>query len=150
MHQNKWNNFLSYQLYISQKCMKQHYFSSSNNLLSDSRWSRQGRCQISVCIEWQGSHAGWNQRGIAALWGDKSFRTFSFNPTISFQINAHKLNPDDSYISLAILGQADHFIGNCVSTFSLVVRRERDFGSQNRRPTTYFGHKLYKRKIDLW
>ncbi|PAV84512.1 hypothetical protein WR25_12243, partial [Diploscapter pachys] len=66
-----------------------------------------------------------------------------------YEINAYKLNPDDSYISLAILGQADHFIGNCVSTFSLVVRRERDFGSQNRKPTTYFGHKLYKRKIDL-
>ncbi|KAE9548071.1 hypothetical protein FO519_008714 [Halicephalobus sp. NKZ332] len=66
-------------------------------------------------------------------------------------IKAHKLQDNDPYISLAILQRSDHFIGNCVSTFSSFVTRSREFGSrQDLKKTSFFGFKpLPTRKIEL-
>jgi len=41
-------------------------------------------------------------------------------------ISVHKLPEDDPYLDLAILGQSNHFIGNCISSYSAFVKRERD------------------------
>ena len=54
-----------------------------------------------------------------------------------------KLENPNSHLDLAILGRSSIFVGNCVSSFSAFVKRERDV---NELPTMFFG--FPKRKHD--
>uniref|UniRef100_A0A0N4ZJV4 GDP-fucose protein O-fucosyltransferase 1 n=1 Tax=Parastrongyloides trichosuri TaxID=131310 RepID=A0A0N4ZJV4_PARTI len=70
----------------------------------------------------------------------------------TYDVKAYKLNDNNPHVSLAILQASNHFIGNCVSTFTAFATRSREFSSaSSNRPTTFFGFSpsIRKRKIEL-
>ncbi|KJH46829.1 hypothetical protein DICVIV_07104 [Dictyocaulus viviparus] len=70
---------------------------------------------------------------------DRDHMIKDFNKALqTYKVKIHRLIPDDPLLSLAIFAKADHFIGNCISTFSHFARRERD-SEEPRKPTSYFG-----------
>ena len=63
-------------------------------------------------------------------------RPQTYRSLLPLQISVHYLNPSDPPLDLAVMGRADYFIGNCISSFTAFVKRERDVHA---RPTEFFG-----------
>lgn len=56
-------------------------------------------------------------------------------------IKAYKLNDNNPHVDLAILGRSNFFIGNCVSSYSSFVKRERDVRGF---PSEFWGYPIEK------
>ena len=52
-----------------------------------------------------------------------------------------KLEEENPHLDLAILGRSSIFVGNCVSSYSAFVKRERDV---NELPSMFFGFPIQK------
>ena len=63
---------------------------------------------------------------------------FYFFFSILQGVKVVKYNEKSPHVDLAILGRADHYIGNCVSTFSAFAGRER---LVNEKPSSFWAFK---------
>ena len=71
------------------------------------------------------------------------------------QILVYQLSSDTPELDLILLGKADYFIGNCISSFSAFVKRDRDV---NGKPSDFFTLDQLKsdilqtdtKKTELW
>lgn len=64
----------------------------------------------------------------------------------SFNIKVVKYDKDNPHVDLAILGKADYFIGNCISSFSAFVKRERD---SNSLPSEFWAFPIHQKSNQI-
>lgn len=64
---------------------------------------------------------------------------------INFNLKIVKYK-DNPHVDLAILGKADYFIGNCISSFSAFVKRERD---SNDLPSEFWAFPTYQKSNQI-
>ncbi|XP_071835612.1 GDP-fucose protein O-fucosyltransferase 1-like isoform X2 [Apostichopus japonicus] len=55
----------------------------------------------------------------------------------ALNVTVHHYNPTSPHLDLIMLGEADYFIGNCISTFTSFIKRERDARG---RLSTFWGY----------
>lgn len=65
---------------------------------------------------------------------------------MSFQVKVHHLDPWLPQIDLAILGKSELFIGNCISSFTSFVSRQRLVQDK---PTQFWGYSQCRNKHQM-
>lgn len=60
----------------------------------------------------------------------------SFFHPFPLQIKTYYLPPNLPQLDLILLGKANYFVGNCISSFTAFVKRERDV---KKKPSDFFG-----------
>ena len=56
---------------------------------------------------------------------------------VNYQISVVRRSPSDAQVDLAILSQSHHFIGNCISSFTAIVKRDRDIDNK---PSSFWNY----------
>ncbi|RXG60568.1 GDP-fucose protein O-fucosyltransferase 1 [Armadillidium vulgare] len=59
------------------------------------------------------------------------------------EVSVHKMEESEPHVELAVLGRTNHFIGNCISSFSAFAKRERDVKGF---PSSFWAFPLQKPK----
>ncbi|KAL3990822.1 GDP-fucose protein O-fucosyltransferase family protein [Acanthocheilonema viteae] len=66
----------------------------------------------------------------------------------SLRIVVQRRYPENLHVNLAIISIADHFIGNCVSTLSAFIYRQRKYASSVPRSSSFFAQNYFMENKD--
>ncbi|PFX29725.1 GDP-fucose protein O-fucosyltransferase 1 [Stylophora pistillata] len=109
---------------------------------SQNRW-------LQKFVQWSAKVENKAKRFISTVMNNEPFVGIHLRNGIDF-VSVHRRDPSDEVndpiLDLAILTMSNHFIGNCVSSFTSFVTRYREV---NNKPTSFWAFKDKKSKVEI-